>query len=57
MFGGSDRGGPLRANLVAIDELVAGGADLEVKVYKGVGHLLPGVDTWPDVARWLARGD
>jgi pimeloyl-ACP methyl ester carboxylesterase len=53
LFGEDDQGGPLQANLVRINGLVANGADLEVKVYGGAGHLLPGVDIWPDIASWL----
>ncbi len=55
LFGGADVAGPLQANLVVIDELAAGGVDVEQKVYPGAGHLLPGVDFWPDVADWLER--
>lgn len=57
LFGGNDRGIPLQANLAMIDELVGGGADLAVQVYDGAGHLLPGVDFWPDVASWLNDKD
>ncbi len=51
--GGADTFGPRGANLAAMEDLVAGGVDLEVTVYEGAGHALPGVDFWPDVTSWL----
>jgi len=53
LFGGNDEFGPLRANLVAVGELAAAGVELEASVYDGAGHVLRGVDFWPDVASWL----
>lgn len=53
LFGGSDATGPLGADLVVIDQLFAGGVDIQSKVYHNAGHLLPGVDFWPDVEDWL----
>ncbi len=53
LLGGNDQLGPLQANLVAIEELIAGGANMEVMVYNGADHGLPGVDFWPDLANWL----
>ena len=38
-----------------IDELIVGGADLEVKAYDGATHLLRGADFWPDIASWITR--
>ena len=53
LLGGADTFGPRGANLTAMEDLVAGGANLEVIVYEGAEHALPGVDFWPDVASWL----
>lgn len=53
LLGGNDQLGPLQANLVVIEELIAGAADLEVMVYDGAHHGLPGVDFWPDLSNWL----
>ena len=53
LLGDNDQLGPLQANLVAIEELTAGGANMEVMVYNGADHGLPGVDFWPDLANWL----
>ena len=53
LLGGNDQLAPLQANLVVIDELKAGGVDLEVMVYDGAAHALPGVDFWPDLGNWL----
>ena len=48
LYGGADRGGPQRA------ELVGNGVDLEAKVYAGATHPLRGADDfWPDIERWL----
>lgn len=38
-----------------MDDLVAVGVDLEVMVYEGGEHLLPGIDFWPDISDWLDR--
>lgn len=54
LMGGDDRGVPLDGNLAAMRELAANGARLDVQVYDGAGHVLPDVDIWPHVARWLA---
>ncbi len=53
LLGGNDQLGPLQANLVVIEELIAGAADLEAMVYDGADHGLPGVDFWPDLGNWL----
>ena len=55
LLGGADTGGPRGANLAAMEDLISHGVDLEVTVYEGAGHVLPGVDFWPDVASWLER--
>ena len=52
LLGADDRAGPREANLAAIEEPRAGGAEIEVRVYDGGEHLLPDIDFWPDVARW-----
>ena len=54
LLGGDDRGVPLDGNLAAMRELAANGAHLEFQVYDVGGHVLPDVDIWPAVARWLA---
>ncbi len=55
LVGDEDPLGPRGANLAAMETLVSEGLDLEVVVYEGAAHGLPGVDFWPNVASWLAR--
>ncbi len=55
LLGGADPGGPRGANLAAMEDLFADGVDLEVMVYEGGEHVLPGIDFWPDVTEWLDR--
>ena len=55
LVGDEDPLGPRGANLAAMEALVSEGVDLEVLVYEGAVHALPGVDFWPDVAGWLGR--
>ena len=55
LLGGADPFGPRGANLAAMEDLVAAGVDLEVRVYEGGEHVLPGIDFWPDVTNWLDR--
>ena len=55
LMGGADPGGPRGANLAAMEDLIADGVDLEVIVYDGGKHVLPGIDFWPDVTDWRDR--
>ena len=53
LLGGADPFGPRGANLAAMEDFGAAGVDLEVRVYEGGEHVLPGIDFWPDVTNWL----
>jgi len=51
--GGADPLAPRGANIAAMEDLAAGGIDLEFIVYPEGEHSLPEIDFWPQLVDWL----